>query len=1239
MPEIEFKEALNNAYKKIPIEQADFEKFKKEFSILLDGIRDNPNEREEHHKFRLANFLSKTWYDPDYYINTSGDYDLVIHNGNKTQSPIGVMIETKKPGKNPEMVSKTSLNVKSFQQLLLYFLRETIVNKNIHIKYLIITNVIEWFIFDAREFYNYFLKDKNLLRDYNNYRLDNLFSKDTQYFYEHIASVIIEKVKNVICYTHINLNDFIKSGDDRLVYLYKLLSPQHLLKRPFANDNNSLNKYFYFELLYILGLCEEKKNDKRVITRNPKDERQNYSLLESTIFQLSNDIDDEAIQYNIAFELVITWINRILFLKLLEAQLIAYQNGSNEYAFLNSDTINDYNELNTLFFKVLAREYSEREDDIKERFKNVPYLNSTLFDKTLAENYCIISTLKNGQMDIFSSTILKDENGNRRKGKINSLDYIFLFLDAYDFSNVDTELIIDKHKSIINASVLGLIFEKINGYKDGSYFTPGFVTSFICSEVINNAIISKFNTIKGWKAKNITDIYNKIDTIDILEANEIINSIKIIDPAVGSGHFLVSALNEIIAIKSKFGILADKKGQKIKNYIVSVINDELYISDYDNGKLFEYNYKIEEKQRVQETLFNEKRQIIENSLFGVDTNTNSVNICRLRLWIELLKHAYYTKESNYKELETLPNLELNIKCGNSLVSHFDIDMDISNIIKNLDFTIEEYKASVQKYKNTSDRIIKQDLSKKIISIKDSLKTEIWNLHKYQSQIRDIKGELITLTKQDEFFEYEDVKTKNTKRVLYLEGELIKLENKIKELEVSNLFRTAFEWRFEFPELLDNNGNFMGFDVVIGNPPYIRVQELDYDFIDYCKEIYYVAYKRVDISILFIELANKLLNQNGVNSYITSNQFLSTEYGRRARLFLLNKCNVQIMINFGDLPVFPEALTYVSIFLLKKGTTNQFLYSKVDFISDYIDENYISINTELLDDNPWSLSDVEHSTFVNKLKKEYPVLSSKAKCWAGLFTGKDDILMFDKKEINNIPFETDILLPVLRAQDCQRYSYAKPSKYVIYPYKEEDGKTVLLSEKELKSSYPNAYKYLLSKKDVLLTRKDSRRTVAEKKNWYGLIRFGKGSIFKQVKIISPGEVSNNKFSIDTSKSGFSCARVFAITTNNKSLDIYFLLGLLNSSLVEYFLHSVAPVKAGGYYQYSTEFINSVPLPKNLENKKNEIEQISGIVHDLLKKSNKMENTEIASLEKKINKLVYSLYELSKKEISLIESKGI
>ncbi|MBN2675625.1 MAG: hypothetical protein JXR30_00035 [Alphaproteobacteria bacterium] len=217
--------------------------------------------------------------------------------------------------------------------------------------------------------------------------------------------------------------------------------------------------------------------------------------------------------------------------------------------------------------------------------------------------------------------------------------------------------------------------------KTGSYFTPGYITEYICREAIEPAVIEKFNEVKKWKCKSLEDIENKID--DIKEANEIINSIKICDPAVGSGHFLVSALNEIIRIKSYLGILHYFDGRRIKDWEINVKDDELIIIN-DEGDIFEYQPKSKEASRLQQALFHEKEAIIENCLFGIDINPKSVDICRLRLWIELLKNTYYKNydpTADYNDLETLPNIDINIKCGNSLVHKIAIDKTKNTISK------------------------------------------------------------------------------------------------------------------------------------------------------------------------------------------------------------------------------------------------------------------------------------------------------------------------------------------------------------------------------------------------------------------------------------------------------------------------------------------------------------------------------------------------------------------------------
>ncbi|MDO8897200.1 MAG: hypothetical protein Q7V19_06075, partial [Bacteroidales bacterium] len=354
------------------------------------------------------------------------------------------------------------------------------------------------------------------------------------------------------------------------------------------------------------------------------------------------------------------------------------------------------------------------------------YLNSSLFEPTEIEQVTLfISNLKDDKtIPIFSQSVLKNEQGKKRSGNISTLQYLFEFLDAYDFGAEGGSAIQEDNKTLINASVLGLIFEKINGYKDGSFFTPGFITMYMCRETIRKAIVQKFNETKRWNCTTLEELYDKID--DRKEANKIVNSIKICDPAVGSGHFLVSALNEIIAVKNDLKILQDRDGKRLKEYQVEVVNDELIVTD-EEGELFEYNpgssgsLCVSESQRIQEALFHEKQTIIENCLFGVDINSNSVKICRLRLWIELLKNAYY---KNSTELETLPNIDINIKCGNSLVSRFAIDADLKQALRKSKWTIDSYRIAVDTYRNAESKEQKREMERLIADIKNDFESKI-----------------------------------------------------------------------------------------------------------------------------------------------------------------------------------------------------------------------------------------------------------------------------------------------------------------------------------------------------------------------------------------------------------------------------------------------------------------------------------------------------------------------------------
>jgi adenine-specific DNA-methyltransferase len=800
------KKALNKAYLKVKPVRDDIEKFKANLIGLLDGSNDT--ESEEFHKNLVSDFLKKTYYDPAHSINTKGRNDLVIHNGAKADSTVGVIIEAKKPTNSAEMPKGKDLNSKAMQELVLYYLRERIHLKNLEVKHLVVTNIYEWYIFDAQEFDRVFAQDKKLVKQFQDFEAGTLADTKTDFFYKEIAAPALGA--GGLSYTYFDfraydkvLRNVDKADDRKLIALYKLLSPEHLLKLPFANDSNSLDKKFYSELLHIIGLAEVKDGGKKLIQRANIKNRNQGTLLESAIEELealdklsyisnrsSYGATAEEQYFGLGLELVITWVNRILFLKLLEGQLVAYHKGDQTYRFMNLELLPEYDDLNSLFFKVLAKKPQERINSVKDKFKQVPYLNSSLFEaqKIEREGLTISQLQDSDTLPILSNTVLKDDNGKKRKGELNTLEYLFAFLDSYDFASEGTEDIQEDNKQLINASVLGLIFEKINGYKDGSFFTPGFITMYMCKETIRRAVLQKFEEAKGWKCDTIKKLEDKIE--DRNEANSLINSLKICDPAVGSGHFLVSALNELIAVKSELKILQDKDGVRLKYYDVSVVNDELTVTG-EEDELFYYTYGNKEKQRVQETLFHEKQTIIENCLFGVDINPNSVKICQLRLWIELLKNSYYKSPS---ELETLPNIDINIKCGNSLISRFELDADIRKALKKSKYSIDAYRVAVDTYRNAKDKEEKRAMQQLIDTIKGDFRSEISTNDPKLKQLQKLGSELLEKYTGNQLFEVKlTAAQKRDKKKLGTK--IDQLTTDIEDIKNNKIYENAFEWRF------------------------------------------------------------------------------------------------------------------------------------------------------------------------------------------------------------------------------------------------------------------------------------------------------------------------------------------------------------------------------------------------------------------------------------------------------------
>ena len=1188
------RKALNKAFLKVKPNRTEIESFKTNLSQLLDRINDN--ESEEFHKNLVSDFLKDTYYKQNHFINTKGRNDLVIHNTNSASGTVGVIIEAKKPTNKAEMLTKNKVNVKAFQELVLYYLRERITQKNIEIKYLIATNINEWFIFDATLFDRLFAQNKNLVKQFNDFECGRLADTKTDFFYKQVAEPFIAEIKHDIEFTYFDIRDYEKplrnadkKDDNQLIALFKLLSPEHLLKLPFANDSNSLDKRFYGELLHIIGLTETKDGSKKLIERNKEGERNTGSFLENAIIQLDSLDKISRIEnpsqfgsnlherlFNVGLELSITWINRILFLKLLEAQLITYHKGDKSYEFLSFDKIKDYDDLNSLFFQVLARKQNERNEDVKTLFAKVPYLNSSLFEPTEIEHSTLfISQLRNDKtIPIYSQTVLKDTTGKRRTGNINPLEYLFEFLNDYDFASEGSEEIQEDNKTLINASVLGLIFEKINGYKDGSFFTSGFITMYMCRETIRKAVVQKFNETKNWNCTDIDSLYDKIE--DRKEANKIINDLKICDPAVGSGHFLVSALNEMIAIKSDLKILQDRDGKRLKEYHFEVVNDELIVTDED-GELFEYIPKNKESQRIQETLFHEKQTIIENCLFGVDLNPNSVKICRLRLWIELLKNAYYKNET---ELETLPNIDINIKCGNSLISRFALDADLKQALKKSasKWTIDSYRLAVDTYRNAQSKEQKREMERLINEIKTNFRSEISLNDPKAKRLRALNGELFSMTNQGQLFELsKKEKDEWNAKVAKLTAETQKLEAEIEEIKSNKIYENAFEWRFEFPEVLDDNGDFIGFNVVIGNPPYVfggneGISENEKKFF---KINFETGSGKVNLFTLFIERAFSVLKSSSHFGFIIPNTFLRVTSYDSTRKYLVKNSKIDSIYDFGD-KVFDDAVTTAIVITATKGQYNDFQTNIIN------DSNTGILSKQEIIDNEFVIAINLNKNSQNLVKKLKSNILLGSICKEMIF---GVVITKNKEEVVSNTHKKG-WKPFLEGKEIGSYFIKEVKQWLNYDHK-------LLHRARTKEIFETPEKILVQ-------------------------RITGGS--KPLKAAYDNQSLYNKESINN-----------IILKDDSPVKTKFILALLNSKLINWFYTMQFTNESNLTVNLSKTYLSQIPiaLPTN------ETVFIS-IVDEILliKKENNLANTQ--ALEDKLDRLIYQLYDLTQEEIKIIEN---
>ncbi|MUV09843.1 class I SAM-dependent DNA methyltransferase [Helicobacter pylori] len=1228
------------------------ENFEKEINSLLEKAK--RQDYEESQKSKINKFLENTY---GYECDICEKVDSAIYVDGKAW----VLIEVKALNNRNEFPKDRENPLsKAFCQMVFYFLEE--IENNNSLKHAIICNAHEFFLFDCKDFCTLFQNDKEITKLHKNCALNEGTDPSTKRFYSDLEEYLKKDFEGELRYTHFNLN-----SDDPKELIYQVLSHEVLLKQKKTLDANTLNKDFYEELLYILGLEEQNEKGKILI----KQSRTKNSLRDALKKQYNN-LDDEEVM-----ALLIAWNNRILFLRLLESLLISFKHF--EKPFLTTENFKDFNALNTLFFEVLAKKNNEREIKEDKILGKIPYLNSSLFDKTpLESDGHEIKLLHNERLKIYPKSVLKKDKDYQEKKDLSLLKYLFEFLHAYDFTTTPKDIKDNKNTSesrLINPSVLGLVFEKLNGYKEGSFYTPSFITSYMCSESITTIVLDKFNQKYNIECEDLKELKNYLkNSYKENKRKEYLQdllTLRICDPAVGSGHFLVSALNEMVWIAYELGLIASLP----LDATLELENDEILIKI--SNKPFIYTRPSSEKEQshhIQKELFELKKSIIENCLFGVDINPNSCEITKLRLWIELLKYSYYIFEEgkNTNALETLPNIDINIKCGNSLFFNFPLNSKLTigqtlEFSKNLKAEIKEYKNSVMLYKEGLGEKAKilQNIAKLkslIINyfieqhqakrhLKESLKAFI---SEYGDGIFDISTafgmEMLKIARHKDN-NYKFVPTLTKKQPSPIGVEANKLLIKIKECyeTLENLKNSkTLEWRFEFPEVLDDEGDFLGFDCIIGNPPYIRQEQIR-DIKPLLQKQYRDFYNSTaDIYTYFFALSYHLLKEKGFNAFITSNKYARAKYGAQLRELLLKKTTIVSYMELNALKVFESATVDTSIMsFIKQEPPKESRFKYYEPTPD--DKNDLKGARSLpMKQNALS---TESFIFANAtlldLRDKIESVGAPLKDWdiqiyRGILTGANEafIIPTEKREeiLNACKTQEErkrtetLIKPILRGKDIKRYSYEWAGEWVINTH---NGYTSNLKFKIPPidiEKYPALKSHLDSHWDTIATRSDQGDTPYHLRNCAYLEEFEKE------KIVYGEIVQEPRFYLDNGECelGYFYAEATSFILTGEHL--HYLLGMLHSKLITF---AFKTFYAGGGlgesgYRYKKAFIERLPIPKITPENQKLAHKITDGAEAILEAKEKDPKANTQKLEKEIDALVYQLYNLTDEEIKIIEN---
>lgn len=861
-------------------------------------------------------------------------------------------------------------------------------------------------------------------------------------------------------------------------------------------------------------------------------------------------------------------LGRIVFLHFLQkkgwmgvpASNSGWEGGDRNYL---ANLINRYNGndrllsdvLEHLFFNTLneKRENGIADSILGDNIK-IPYLNGGLFEKDSIDKLNID----------FPYSYFKE---------------LMEFFSMYNFTIDENDP--EDSEVGIDPEMLGHIFENLlEDNKDkGAFYTPKEIVQYMSKESVaqclkNNTPDELHTAIDSLvKHRVVEAILQKTENARMV--NKALTTVKVCDPAIGSGAFPMGVLNVLFDCRHLlYGFIG--------------INET-----------FSYA-KV-------------KRDIIQDNIYGVDIEQGAVDIARLRFWLALVVDE--------NEPQPLPNLDYKIMCGDSLLHRFAVDEAIEDVFKEYNeglpkkkqMSLEKYKQLVTDYTNTSDHTAKKRFRSIISCIKTVFKSELndkeeGKLLRLKRKIGDYESPwLFEMTKAEKDY------------LKKLKVQLKEKEAEQKDVERNKLYKEAFEWRFEFPQLLDDDGNFIGFDIVIGNPPYVNVQLMSAEEKKIYRTSYTTFFKRCDMFCLFYELGLlKITSNKGIVTMIMPSVIHSNmSYKLMRNVMLDNKWLQEVCYTGGDVFNAPTVDTTILI-CNKKGNNSIILTDAVDFAnpkSHTVPADYFKKY-----DNVISIGDDKESGIFDKLFcQDYDTLGNNYTVFQGIVTGNNTAFIFDtEEEAMSHNIDKVLLHQLCHGRDLEKYHVRSRNRRILY-----------IDNDINIDNYTKTKEWLLNFKDTLSNRREVRRGVIA---WYGLQwPRVKSELDIKNKILvqrTRNESLKTRIVAALDENGiYGMEGIYFIIPKHNKASLLFLLGILNSKLINYLFATKflnLAIKA--------EYLKQIRIPVPTPSLKTQIENL---VQEITQDKN--ENKETLQKEMQIDQLVYQLYDLTYDEILIVDPK--